>query len=75
MDILPDMADFPGESRVAPDPKSSLARSVAKYIVFADDVAPGIRLKPEIRFGELVENTHIDQQAAGWNALHFKKIA
>ena len=75
IDGLPDMADFPGHHGIAPDPESSLACPITKYIVLADNGAIGIRLKPKIGLRELVKDTHIDQQAAGWNALHFKKVA
>jgi hypothetical protein len=35
MDVLPDMADFPGYNGIAPDPESSLARPIATDIAVA----------------------------------------
>lgn len=75
VDRLPDMAKFPGHKGITPNSESGLARSITKYIIFADNVAVGICFKPKVRFGEPVKDLHVDQQAAGRNATHFQEVA
>ena len=75
MDALPDMTDFSREKCVAPDTESGFARPVAEHVVLADDLSLIVGVEAKIRLCEFVEDLHIDQQASGWNAMHFKQIA